>query len=302
MNLTLSKRGDYVMRAAICLAHAPQGTTRKIREVVADTEVPAAFASQILADLVRAGLATSKAGRDGGYQLSRAPAAITALEIVEAAEGPLAAERCALGEGPCKWDAVCPLHETWFAATQSLRGLLASTSLDVLARRDTAIAEGTYSVEDSHRRRPLQAEVDDGVQVERSAMAVAAVLGSQRFDVGALVHRALVAKRGGNPSPAVTSGAAQPVRSPSRGPASGAKSFQILWRIESASETSHVEADLVVNPIDDTRCSLDIHTLWHEGGETSPPGLSARAKRLTRLFLRELAAELEGTLEADGNH
>src|ERR1019366_9874119 len=104
MNMTLSKRGDYVMRAAIFLALAPAGSSRKIREVVANTEVPAAFAPQILSDLVRAGLATSKAGRGGGYQLSRDAATITALEIVEAAEGPLAAERCALGGGPCKWE------------------------------------------------------------------------------------------------------------------------------------------------------------------------------------------------------
>ena len=63
MDMTLSKRGDYVMRAAIFLARSPSDKYLKVREVVAGTEVPAAFASQILSDLVRAGLATSRAGR-----------------------------------------------------------------------------------------------------------------------------------------------------------------------------------------------------------------------------------------------
>ena len=152
MKMTLSKRGDYVMRAAIYLARASASSPRKIREVVAETEVPQAYASQILSDLVQAKLATSKAGRDGGFQLSRDPATISALEIVEAAEGPLAAERCALGEGPCKWDDVCPLHETWFEATQQVRAALTRTTLADLAARDEAIENGTYSSASSHRR------------------------------------------------------------------------------------------------------------------------------------------------------
>jgi len=64
----LSKRGDYVVRSALSLARAwPAGESRKIREVVAEMGVPRTFASQILADLVRAGLATSKSGKDGDF-------------------------------------------------------------------------------------------------------------------------------------------------------------------------------------------------------------------------------------------
>lgn len=89
MSMTLSKRGDYVTRAAISPAKDfEEGAYRKIREVVAETEVPQTFASQILADLVRAGLATSRAGRDGGYRLERTPGEISVLEVIEVAEGP----------------------------------------------------------------------------------------------------------------------------------------------------------------------------------------------------------------------
>ncbi|MGO8876479.1 MAG: RrF2 family transcriptional regulator [Acidimicrobiales bacterium] len=151
--MTLSNRGDYVVRSAMSLAQAfDGGSALKLRELVADTEIPATFASQILGDLVRAGLVLSRAGREGGYRLSRSPDTISLLEVVEAAEGPLHAEHCALGKGPCRWDAVCPMHDTWIAATAAMRDTLAATSLDHLAERDLAIAAGTYEAPaDSHR-------------------------------------------------------------------------------------------------------------------------------------------------------
>ncbi|MDA8359849.1 MAG: Rrf2 family transcriptional regulator [Actinomycetota bacterium] len=178
MNMTLSKRGDYVVRSALALARAyPSGEARKIREIVAEMGVPQTFASQILADLVRAGLATSKAGKDGGYRLARPPEEISTLDVVEAGEGPLRAERCALGEGPCRWDTVCPLHETWRSATTALRDVLAATSLAELARQDVAIEQGTLTApSDSHRHGGTSIAVDDFVQVEASAAAVAAHL------------------------------------------------------------------------------------------------------------------------------
>ncbi len=145
MNMTLSKRGDYVVRSALCLARAYEsGHYRKIREVVAEMAVPRTFASQILGELVRAEIAVSKAGREGGYRLALPPEKITVLEVVEAGEGPLRSERCALGEGPCRWDLVCPMHDTWSAATAALRDTLAQVTLATLAARDEAIEAGTY--------------------------------------------------------------------------------------------------------------------------------------------------------------
>lgn len=294
MNMTLSKRGDYVMRAAIFLAGAPAGVTKKIREVVADTEVPPAFASQILSDLVRAGLATSKAGRGGGYQLSRDASLITALEIVEAAEGPLAAERCALGEGPCKWDTVCPLHDTWFEATHRVRELLAATTLAELAQRDLQIADGTYSPVGTHRRNPRQTEVRDAVQIERNADQVAATLGSSRIAVAEMVGRSVTEDGSGESGDIETDGAVQPVRT--TGSTSLPRTFQVVWRVRDSEHACHVEADLEVVTIDADRCELRLSALWHqEGGQASASDVERRAQRTIRLFLRELAMSLEGT-------
>ncbi len=193
MDLTLSKRGDYVVRSAISLARAyDTASWRKIREVVEETDVPQTFASQILADLVRAGLASSRAGRTGGYRLSRPPSEVSVLEVIEAGEGPLRSERCALGEGPCRWENVCPLHETWTAATAALRELLSRTTLAELASRDAALEAGTYAVPaDSHRAELGSFLLVDRIQVECGAEVASAALGLGRPPIAALVAEAI---------------------------------------------------------------------------------------------------------------
>jgi Rrf2 family protein len=153
MNLTLTKRGDYAVRAAISLARAfPHGDYRKTREVAMEMGLPLRYTPQIVGLLIRAGLAEARAGREGGYRLAREPAKISLLDVVEAAEGPLRAARCTLRGGPCHWEDVCPVHPAWEEATRLLRGSLGTTSLADLARTDEDMRAGRHIVpKDSHR-------------------------------------------------------------------------------------------------------------------------------------------------------
>jgi len=177
VNVTLSKRGGYAARAAICLARAyDSGRPKKLREISAEMGIPRTFVSQILGDLVHAGIALSAFGRDGGHRLARAPKQITLAEVIEAAEGPLAAARCALGDGPCRWQAVCPLHESMTVATASMRGVLATTSLAMLAERDAAIEAGTYPVPADAYPHAGGVAVTDSVHVELPVAEVTARL------------------------------------------------------------------------------------------------------------------------------
>ena len=174
MRIKLSKRGDYVVRSALCLASnydSPAPT--KLREVSSEMGVPRTFVSQILGDLVQAGVAQSFFGANGGYRLTRPPAQITVLEVVEAGEGSLESDTCVLGDDPCQWESVCPMHETWSAATAALRRELAETTLATLVERDHAIAAGTYTVVGHHRTAPPGIEVSEVVIVARPLAEVA---------------------------------------------------------------------------------------------------------------------------------
>lgn len=137
MNLTLSRRGDYAVRAALHLTHTwDQDGYEKVREIAAEMDLPRSYTPQVLGLLVRAGLAEAKAGRDGGYRLSRAPEEISLLEIVEAAEDQLVPTVCTLRGGPCRWESVCAVHPAWVAASEALRRALGSVSLDEVAEVD----------------------------------------------------------------------------------------------------------------------------------------------------------------------
>ena len=153
LNLTLTKRGDYAVRAAIALAREQRkGTYKKIREVASEMGLPLRYTPQILSFLARAGLAEARAGRDGGYRMLRDPAAVSLLEVVEAAEGSLRSERCTLSGGPCHWESMCALHPAWEEAAESLRRSLAGVSLASLIKIDEGLEAGTYRVPASAHR------------------------------------------------------------------------------------------------------------------------------------------------------
>lgn len=142
MKLTLGKRADYSVRAVLDLAHHHGQGRRTTREIAAEMEIPVNFLPALLAELVRAGLVVSVAGRGGGYGLARPPADISLLEVIEAAEEEPARE-CVLRGGPCRWQDACAVHEPLAAAREALRQSLDATSFaDVLARdTDLELAE-----------------------------------------------------------------------------------------------------------------------------------------------------------------
>jgi Rrf2 family protein len=144
MDLTLSRRGDYVMRAALFLAGNwdEKGSYSKIREVADAMLLPRSYTPQLLGVLAKAGLAEAKAGRTGGYRLARDPSRIAVLEVIEAAEGELISRRCPMRGGPCHWGSVCALHPTWVKASDAIRATLAATTLAEVAAADRTLAEG----------------------------------------------------------------------------------------------------------------------------------------------------------------
>ena len=141
MEIALERRGDYSVRAVIDLARHYGSGRRKAREIATVMDIPVRYLPQLLAPLVHRGLLVATAGPEGGYALTRDPASISVLEIIEAAEGPLESPRCVLRGGPCDWDETCPLHETWGRARNALAAELSRTSFAELAAVDEAIEQ-----------------------------------------------------------------------------------------------------------------------------------------------------------------
>jgi Rrf2 family protein len=161
VDLTLSSRGDYVLRAALDLAAHwdGSGAYRKIRQIAEAMDLPLSYTPQLLGLLAKAGLAEAKAGRMGGYRLTRDPATITVLEVIEVAEGHLSTRRCPMRGGPCHWENVCALHPTFVSVSEAIRATLGRISLAEVAAVDRRLRLGERVV----------AEVPPRVHVQRGA-------------------------------------------------------------------------------------------------------------------------------------
>jgi Rrf2 family protein len=147
MRLELGRRADYAIRAAVDLArHATEGQRRKARAIAEEMQIPTTYVPQILAELVRAELVVSVAGRDGGYRLARRPEEISLLEVIQAVEGEVESSVCVLRGGPCRWDDICAVHVPWSRAQHAMIDSLGKATLGDLVEIDTALEAGTYEV------------------------------------------------------------------------------------------------------------------------------------------------------------
>jgi Rrf2 family cysteine metabolism transcriptional repressor len=147
--MRLTAKSEYGVLAAIDLACNYGSGPVSAREIAERRGIPPRFLEQIFVALRRAELVTAVRGAKGGFTLSREPADITVLDVVEALEGPLASSLCdqSRDEG-CGKSTTCAAAPVWARATSALRDVFASTSLaslggtqDSFDRRDSAVAQ-----------------------------------------------------------------------------------------------------------------------------------------------------------------
>jgi Rrf2 family protein len=71
----------------------------QLREIAARQEIPEKYLEQVLRPLKNAGVVASMRGSRGGYRLAKEPEQVTALEVLEAVEGPLEGDLGVVGSG-----------------------------------------------------------------------------------------------------------------------------------------------------------------------------------------------------------
>lgn len=140
--MRVSTRGDYACRALVSLAlHADDLGPQSARDIAGRTALPQPYLEQILLALKGAGLVRSKRGVGGGYVLARSPQEITLAEIVSAVDGPIG-----LGDfgrphenGACDHEGQCVLLGVWEEASEVMRRMLGSHSLESVVRRSRGL-------------------------------------------------------------------------------------------------------------------------------------------------------------------
>ena len=114
--LSLTRKADYALVALAYLGHRHDQKTgpASARFIADEYKLPLPLLMNILKELASAHLLTSTRGAAGGYMLSKAPADISILQIIEVIEGPLRVTLCSDEENPsdkiCDVEPNCPIR------------------------------------------------------------------------------------------------------------------------------------------------------------------------------------------------
>ncbi len=122
--MQITRETDYAIRCIYRLAQRP-GEIAVIDEISKSTRVPKNFLAKILQKLAKAGIVKSHRGVKGGFELAKKSALINFLDIIEAIQGPVAMNICALGERLCPLSSACAIHPVWVEVREQVRNVLA---------------------------------------------------------------------------------------------------------------------------------------------------------------------------------
>jgi FeS assembly SUF system regulator len=132
--LRMSKLTDYGTMVLAQLA-ASDRTLTTASQLADATHLALPTVSKLLKALVHAGLVLSTRGVQGGYALARPEGSISAAEILDALEGPVALTECSSSSGCCDLESYCRVGSAWQRINLSIRTALEGVSLADLQQR-----------------------------------------------------------------------------------------------------------------------------------------------------------------------
>jgi Rrf2 family protein len=130
----ISQKAKYALRALIALSRAEKGHALVIGELAASEKIPKKFLEQILLDLKRHGILTSRRGKDGGYMMLKSPQEVTFGQVLRLVDGPVALLPCLskIAYRHCKDcgdEATCEIRKVFAEVAVSTRKVLDGTSI-----------------------------------------------------------------------------------------------------------------------------------------------------------------------------
>lgn len=134
--LRMGKLTDYATVVLATLAQEP-ARHRAAAELAERTRLSRPTVSKVLKGLQRAGMVISSRGSQGGYRLARAPEQITAAQILDVFEGPLAITECSSASSQCGIERLCRVGGAWQRINAAIRRALEDVTLQQLAGLDS---------------------------------------------------------------------------------------------------------------------------------------------------------------------
>ena len=140
--MRLSTKSRYGLRAMFDIAYNCGTEPVQIQDISRRQQISPRYLEQIFQNLKRAGLLKSKRGPQGGYSLSRKPADITLLDILNATEQDVLLVDCAgitpkkrRSKAECPFVGNCVTQTVWAEANSLLDALFTGMNLQSLCQR-----------------------------------------------------------------------------------------------------------------------------------------------------------------------
>jgi Rrf2 family protein len=130
----VTREADYAVRCVLFLSKDPRRVI-SASEISKAMSIPRSFLAKILQRLSRKGIVTSTQGVSGGFRLSKTPAKINLLEVIEAIQGPSATSLCAIDKRMCSLSGTCAVHPIWVKLREDLEKRLKKETFSKLARK-----------------------------------------------------------------------------------------------------------------------------------------------------------------------
>jgi FeS assembly SUF system regulator len=115
--LRMGKLTDYATVVLASLAQEPREFCAAA-ELAEKTRLSLPTVSKVLKELQRAGMVISSRGALGGYRLARSPEMITAAQILDVFEGPVAITECSTASSQCGIEKLCRVARLGSASTR----------------------------------------------------------------------------------------------------------------------------------------------------------------------------------------
>src|SRR5580692_7445411 len=151
--LRMGKLTDYATVVLASLAQKP-ALTLAATELAERTRLSRPTVSKVLKGLQRAGMVISSRGAQGGYRLARNPEQITAAQILDVFEGPIAITECSGASSQCGIERQCRVGGAWQKVNAAIRRALEDVTLHQLAGLDATTLRVSGLASDLRRPAP----------------------------------------------------------------------------------------------------------------------------------------------------
>jgi Rrf2 family protein len=132
--MEITRQADYAIRAILYLAEHEQNGRSPTNVIAEAKHIPPSFLAKIISQLSVAGLVNTSRGARGGVTLARPSNEITLLEVIEAIDGPISINECALDLSICQFGKECLVGPVWCKLQEELVTRLKQISFNQLVK------------------------------------------------------------------------------------------------------------------------------------------------------------------------